>query len=147
VDTPQVHVNSFAKIRVFLKNGSDRTYHLVQPGDGSDAGWRTPTIKWYVDGARQDVDYRNDPSITPLTLGELFDIAPGARVELNSWVGGVYLREVGNHDVALQYQNDPGLTWLGTTGSDHHDPEAMKKVRASDKVDLMSCRQMVSVVQ
>ena len=145
VDTPQIHANSFAKVRVFLQNNSNRTYHLVQPGDGSDVGWRTPSITWYVDGNQQDVDFRDNPVINPLAPGELFDIAPGARVQLNSWVGGVELRDPGSHDVMLRYRNDPAMTWLGTTGDTPHDPRAMAKVRVSDAVNLMSCPQKISV--
>src|SRR4051812_13120804 len=33
-----------------IVNRGKQTVTLVQPGDGSDCGWRTPIIEWVVDG-------------------------------------------------------------------------------------------------
>src|SRR4051794_26625538 len=35
---------------VGVVNRGKSTVTLVQPGDGSDAGWRTPIIEWVIDG-------------------------------------------------------------------------------------------------
>jgi hypothetical protein len=35
---------------VVVVNGGRQPVTLVQPGDGSDCGWRTPIIEWLIDG-------------------------------------------------------------------------------------------------
>src|ERR1051326_5766625 len=36
------------QIAATVINHSDRSITLVEPGDGSEGGWRTPTLRWIV---------------------------------------------------------------------------------------------------
>src|SRR4051812_31811566 len=42
------------KWEVTVVNRGKEAVKLVQPGDGSESGWRTPIIEWVVDGEVPD---------------------------------------------------------------------------------------------
>jgi hypothetical protein len=55
--TPKLKRGQDVRCEVTILNRGKHEVLLVQPGDGSDCGWRTPIIEWVVngkvDGARQ----------------------------------------------------------------------------------------------
>jgi hypothetical protein len=65
--------------------GSCRRVVLVEPGDGSEVGWRTPVIRWTVrriaQGRAADVTLEPDPRCGlmngPYAEAEVFTLAPG----------------------------------------------------------------------
>jgi len=131
--TPRVGKGERPALRAEIVNVSRRTLLLVQPGDGSDVGWRTPRIEWLgasFDGGRCG-------NIDPLRAGEVFHLAPGARLELSPWIGAPRLDRVGRHELSLAYTNVPDLEWGGVPlGA--HDPETMELVRRSEPVHVVS---------
>jgi hypothetical protein len=48
--TPQVKSGQDAHCEVTVVNRGKHEVLLVQPGDGSDCGWRTPVLEWVVNG-------------------------------------------------------------------------------------------------
>jgi hypothetical protein len=47
---PKVKNTDKSRWEVSIVNRGKQKVTLVQPGDGSDCGWRTPIIEWVVDG-------------------------------------------------------------------------------------------------
>ncbi len=48
--TPKVKVGQAVRWEVVIANRGKRAVTLVQPGDGSDCGWRTPVVEWLRNG-------------------------------------------------------------------------------------------------
>lgn len=129
-----------------LINLSSTPLVLVEPGDGSEIGWRTPILTWIIEplddvarasAARTESRGRGCGNINPLRASEVFTLAPGARHAFGPWVSSPHPRGPGRWRVALRYQNQPSLEWGGLPLGEH-DAEAMRRVRASSAVDVTS---------
>jgi hypothetical protein len=86
--TPRVKRGEVVRCDVTVVNRGQQDVLLVQPGDGSDCGWRTPIVEWVVngkvDGATQGVIDKKTPNrasgdslatrspLQPACLGEGF---------------------------------------------------------------------------
>lgn len=110
--------NGTTRFRGVLKNGGPRPVTLIQPGDGSEAGWRTPILTWQVKtlsgtpvapsrGARCG-------NMNQLDASEVFPLRPGEQVALDRWLGRPFVPD-GRYVVRLVYENDPNR--LGRDGS------------------------------
>lgn len=115
---------------------------LVHPGDGSEAGWRTPIVTWTyeplddkarVAAAREPQDLRCG-MMNMLTLDEVFTLKPGAKKRLKDWTN-LRLPGDGTWKVTLRYQNEPDHLWKN---SELPDGPAARAVRASTAVDVTS---------
>lgn len=135
-----------AHAELTLTNISSTTLVLVEPGDGSEMGWRTPMLTWSIEpldeAARASVKQpeswgRFCGNINALRSGEVFTLAPGARRTLTTWLGAPHPRGPGRWRVSLRYQNQPTLEWGGVPLGDH-DADTMKRVRASSAADVTS---------
>jgi hypothetical protein len=78
-------------LRVTIRNVGRETLTLVQPGDGSASGLRTPTVTWSVRSARgsevsQHLGRPSDNQINPLESNEVFKLDPNKQRELLNWI-------------------------------------------------------------
>lgn len=110
-----------------LKNEDSKPVVLVEPGDGSESGWRTPVLSWRArriepgrvtevplePGARCGLMNGPDPE------KEVFKLAPGASRRLSGWALVVpRLEPMGLYEVELTYTNDPRIGFRGTIPDD-----------------------------
>jgi hypothetical protein len=131
--TPSVKLGSAPEFEVVLRNDGDAAITLVEPGDGSDCGWRTPIIEWQPNVPTAG----RCGNINPLQLGEVFELKPGESRRLSNWVGSPHLPGPGRHAVSVTYRNVPSLEFTGLVlGA--HDPEAQRRVRASTPAEATS---------
>ena len=100
--------------RVFLVatlvNGGTKAVTLVEPGDGSEMGWRSPLITWKLtgsDGKREPFpDGARCGNMNSLRVEEVFTLKPRGRHVLSDWLHQPYPRP-DRYVVSLVYENDP----------------------------------------
>ena len=138
--TPIVKADETPHLSVSLENHGWRSVTLVQPGDGSLDGWRTPVISWT--GFNPDFPSGRCGNINALKKDEIFTIAPGEKVQLNSgWIQasflgqfpkqiGTFLLQPGTYEVGFNYSNVPKLKWAGIPLG-RHNWFAMRRLRNS----------------
>jgi hypothetical protein len=129
-----IKVGELPDLSVTLVNRGNREVLLVEPGDGSDCGWRTPQIEWsrshWFRGPRCG-------NINALKLEEVFILKPGESRRLCDWVGVPQLTGPGRYRVAVRYTNDPDQSWSGLPLGEH-EGAALQEVRGSAKVSAVS---------
>ena len=142
------------EIEAHITNLGDKPVTLVQPGDGSNCGWRTPLIGWSVRPAG-DMRHPDKPRMTSQarcgninTLGpdEVFTIESGATAKFSSWVMRPNIPGRGKHTVVFYYENRPDLQWKGIPLG-RHDPAAMRKVKSSTPCKLVSNELIVERIE
>ena len=138
--TPIVKADETPHLSVSLENRGWRSVTLVQPGDGSLDGGRTPVISWT--GFNPDFPRGRCGNINALKKDEIFTIAPGEKVQLNSgWIQasflgqfptqlGTFLLQPGTYEVGFNYSKVPKLKWTGIPLG-RHDWFAMRRLRNS----------------
>ncbi len=143
----------WGQFKAVLVNRSKNAVTLVQPGDGSDCGWRTPLIWWSaieVNAPGQHPE-KQPPfkggrcgNVNSLTPSEVFALAPGKSKELTPWVGAPAFPGPGTYRVRFCYQNVPDQKWRGLA---RHDLGAMARAQASFACLLKSNEVTVTVVK
>ena len=98
-----------------LTNRSDRPVLVVQPGDGSSHGWRTPILRWKLfelDGTPIETELVGRCGLMgPIWSGELLELEPGASVRFS--IGSPPHRlKPGRYRAVVEYEHDPSR--LGT---------------------------------
>lgn len=143
----------YQPVKATITNRSKSTVTLVQPGDGSNDGWRTPLVGLSILPAG---DMRH-PAKTPLRSGprcgninalrpkEVVTIEPGESVVLCEWFVRPSFAKAGRYSVVFYYTNRPDLPWKGVPLGEH-DAEAMKRVRGSTPCRLVSRELVVDVL-
>jgi hypothetical protein len=141
-------------VHVVVTNIGDHTVTLVQPGDGSENGWRTPIIAWSVleesSGAKHPVAPTPDAgprmcgNINALRPEEVFDLARGETKELKDWISLEPFKMPGVYRVVFLYANRPLLEWKGIPLGEH-DRTAMGLIRRSTEATLSSNELVFSV--
>jgi hypothetical protein len=129
-----IKVGEFPLLEVSLVNHGSQGVVLVEPGDGSDCGWRTPVVEWSGKPWQQSGRCGN---INPLQAEEVFSLRPGESRQLSGWVGEPYLSGPGRYRVSVRYTNRPDHKWRGIP-LDDHDATAMSEVRRSTPVTAVS---------
>lgn len=126
------------RLRILLINEGESPVSLVLPGDGSAHGWRTPILEWIIhrdDGAEvASLPTARCGNMNPLMLADIFQINPGDFKKIDDLWITTPPREPGRYRLALRYRNDPTLEWR----TPQRDQEALRRVRASTPVDLVS---------
>lgn len=116
-----------------LVNDGSASFSLVEPGDGSDAGFRTPAIKWKVTTPAGDPVPRLDRgrcgNMNAIQAREIFTLAPHARHVLSEWFGSPDVAP-GRYLIVAVYENDPRAPVRGISLG-HHDDTAMERIRSS----------------
>ena len=120
-------------------NGGTHPVTLVEPGDGSESGWRTPVITWKVttpDGKlvpRQE--YSRCGNMNAISDNEIFTLAAGERRVLNEWLGEPAVAP-GHYIVRLVYDNDPSRKERGLSlGETRRDVAARLRKSTPCKVE------------
>ena len=120
-------------------NGGTHPVTLVEPGDGSESGWRTPVITWKVttpDGKlvpRQE--YGRCGNMNAISENEIFTLAAGERRVLNEWLGEPAVAP-GHYIVRLVYDNDPSRKERGLSlGETRRDVAARLRKSTPCKVE------------
>jgi hypothetical protein len=119
---------------VTVVNAGSQEVVLVEPGDGSECGWRTPIIEWSIKSWRP---YGRCGNINPLRADEVFVLQPGESRQLSAWVGVPPLPGPGRYRVAVRYVNQPDHAWLGVPLGEH-DEVALREVQQSSSVVAVS---------
>jgi hypothetical protein len=132
--TQTIKAGQAPRLTVTLVNRDKQSITLVEPGDGSESGWRTPLIEW---SPRPPGKVARCGNINRLRASEVFTLKPGVSRVLSEWIGRPPLPGVGRHKVSLRYVNEPRRKWLGLPLGEH-DPKAMKAVQASTAISLVS---------
>jgi hypothetical protein len=99
-----------AQLRL-INEGPD-TVTVVAPGDGSNLGFRTPTIEWIVTTEDNCVIRKRSigcGTINPLKEEEIVVLEPGGEVAFDEWIGIPKLSKGDVHFIAVRYTNDPGI--------------------------------------
>jgi hypothetical protein len=126
-DKTTIKVGETPSFRAELINQGDKEITIVQPGDGSECGWRTPIVRW---SPPMRTSIGRCGNINALKASEVVTLKPGERVLVSGWLGLPSLGKAGTHKVVLEMENVPGLEWGGLPLG-KHDPAAMEKVRQS----------------
>lgn len=123
-------------LELTLTNRGEESVSLVLPGDGSEAGMRTPFLKytWLQDG--KPVPPRGIGrcgNMNALRAGEVFTLKPGESKVIADWLTAIP-PGVGTYQLKVSYTNKPNAPFLGLTGK--HDEAEMQKLRASTPVSV-----------
>jgi hypothetical protein len=133
-ETQSIKAGQSPHFTVTLVNGGKNEVVLVEAGDGSGCGWRTPLVEW---SPRQRCGGRRCGNINALKPEEVFTLRPAESRELKGWLGEPYLPNPGRYRVALRYSNEPQREWFGVPLGEH-DPKAWALVRRSTPVTVVS---------
>jgi hypothetical protein len=110
-----------------LENVGATKVVLVEPGDGSEAGWRTPVIRWSarrIGPGRATVATTLEPEGRcglmngPNPAAEVFVLAPGRSRRLRMPLVAPRLGPPGVYEVTLTYDNEPRMEFRGTSPAD-----------------------------
>ena len=142
------------QVNVEIVNQGKESVTLVQPGDGSSCGWRTPLISWSVLSAEnmkshpEKVVIHAVPrcgNVNPITESEVVTLQPGEKMTLNGWIGQVHGREPGLYRVVFYYQNDPTIIRKGLPlGKDSE--RALKAIQESTPCLLKSQEVLLEIL-
>ena len=138
---------SSADFHVVIRNSGPATITLVEPGDGSDTGWRTPIVTWQVElvgGEHTPQQAARCGNINALRPEEVFDLESGDERILGPWVPDVRVTQTGKYRLRLKYENDPALEWSGIPLGEH-DPNAMERIQKSTACVTVSNEVLVEV--
>lgn len=128
-----------APLEIWLVNEGSEPVSLVEPGDGSTHGWRTPLVQWLVGRRGEELGppelLPRCGNMNPLQASEVFALQPGERRKLSDWTGGPSFPETGIWSVRLRYRNDPKQPWRDERDL---DPAIVQRVQQSTAVDLVS---------
>jgi len=117
-----------------LVNRGNQEVVLVQPGDGSNCGWRTPLIEW------SHGSWFHAPrcgNINAFKADEVFSLKPGESQQLCDWVQVPRLAHPGRYRLTVRYTNNPDQSWIGSPLG-KHDDAAIQAVHFSTKLSAVS---------
>jgi hypothetical protein len=111
---------------------------LVEPGDGSERGWRTALIEWLAEFQFESGYGSRCGNTNALRADGVFVPKPGETHQLRmEWVQVPPFGGPGQYRVFVRYVNQPGRVWRGVRLG-KHDEAAMEAVRRSYSVSLVS---------
>jgi hypothetical protein len=117
---------------VDVVNNGNKEVTLVQPGDGSQTGHRTPHVRWSNDGQIM----RTCGNMAALKASEIFSLRPGERKRLD-WVAPPSFDRPGKYLISFHYRNDRSIGFRGELmGS--HEPGAIERLQSSTPVSAYS---------
>ena len=140
-----VKVGEELSLKVTITNNDTESVVLVNPGDGSEHGWRTPIIQWSVlkEGNLEKHPTEPIPNNEPrcgnmnsLESDEILRINSGETKDL-SWTYLPSFQESGVYKVVFLYANRPYITWHGESIISHN-PIALWQAKHSTEINLVS---------
>ena len=102
---------------------------LVEPGDGSEFGERTPLIEW----SGNSFSGVMCATISPLKESEVFVLEPGHRRAFPRPLECPPFFSPGRYKISMRYTNIPGHSCRGNP-----EPAALEKVRRSTEISAVS---------
>ncbi len=146
-------LKDYPRFAVTLRNNSAAPLTLVEPGDGSESGWRTPVVSWSVLPAKSVVKHPTHATpghilrcgnMNPLAASEIFTLAPHQSRSLGGWLGVPPLRKPGRYRVKFFYANIPGQPWVD---EGQNDALLIQRVRRSSQCSLASNEIILTIVR
>ncbi len=123
----------YTRFEGMLFNGGKKKVTLVEPGDGSDVGWRTPVITWKATTlagmAAPREEHGRCGNVNAIQEKEVFDLRPGERRAVGEWLGAPDVKP-GRYLVRVVYENDPKHDLTGISLGPSSD-KALAKIRKS----------------
>lgn len=141
-----VKIGEELSLKVLVTNNDTETVVLVNPGDGSEQGWRTPIVQWSVIEAGEKTQHPVEPipdtrprcvNMNRLKSEEIFSLSPGETRELD-WTYLPPYRKNGTYKVAFLYANSPSIEWRGESAINYHNPVALWQAKHSTETNLIS---------
>jgi hypothetical protein len=126
--------------RILITNMGTESITLVDPGDGSEAGFRTPLVSWSVEDNGEPVVQKfllDDNQINHLEPGAVFTLAPAESHQFKHSIPPIVVHGPGQYEVEFHYKNEPKREWTGIPMG-RHDPATMRQIRDSTPCDLTS---------
>ncbi len=117
-----------------LRNDGAADVVLVEPGDGSREGWRTPLIEW--SGIPGWPSTGRCGNINSLKADEVFPLKVGETRRLRGWFSPILFLP-GTYRIAVRYTNSPKMARRGLP-LDEDDPGAREALRDSTPVTTVS---------
>lgn len=148
--TPRISSEDWLEVTGILENEGSTRVVLVEPGDGSEAGWRTPVLQWRARRIQQGraAEVTLEPGARcglmngPAAEEEVFVLAPGHSRDLRMPLVAPRLGAPGLYEVELTYVNDPRMDFRGTSPDD----PAVKPYRNSTACTVTSNTLRIEVV-
>jgi hypothetical protein len=109
------HLGSWPGATLRLVNRGSTPITVVEPGNGSPEGLRTPVLSWLVvNGRGEQVEQRPlvyCGTINPFEPEDLVRLDPGASVTFEEYLGFPTLTGPPPFEVWVRYTNDPRMDW------------------------------------
>jgi len=127
---------------------------LTIPGDGSEAGWRTPVIAWSVLPLHDSTQHPSRPprdeaarcgQVNSIRRSEVFVLNPGQCRVLDDLAGPMF-KEPGQYRIVFYYQNIPDLK-PGGAPFEPHDATALALMQKSTACLLRSNELTITVLE
>jgi hypothetical protein len=157
VDPPKqpFWVGDYPNFTVTISYRGSNSVTLVEPGDGSECGWRTPVCGFSIipENART-AKHPASPSpprgercgnINPFKLSEVFVLQPGQSRRVFASAGMPMFERPGRYRLVFYYQNIPDLKISGSPLGPH-EKGALEGIRASTPCRLVSNEIVINVM-
>ena len=152
--TNPVEVGSSVSTIATLSNVGRVAATIIQPGDGSRWGWRTPFVGWSLiregDDAEHPDAWPGPPAgwrcgnVNGLWRDQIVTLYPGQSVTLSSWCNLGVIDEPGEYRAVMYYWNRPDF---GPTAIHSYHESVLPHIRASTPLELVSNEVVVRVVE
>ena len=150
----QIKRSAIGDYKIQIDNVGPVPVTLVQPGDGSAAGRRTPLTGWSLLAVDSEEKHPPGPpahggarcrNTSPLQPDELFVLKPGETKDLFQPI--VFLRSAmpGRYRVVFYYTNVPDITPAGI-GVSQHERGTLERCRRSTPISLVSNEVQVEII-
>ena len=139
------------RVKVSLNNFTKDTILIVQPGDGSNVGWRTPIIRWSVIDLTEEKPHPDTlpelqrriarcGNMNGLSRKDIVRLQPIHGIKLK-WVNNPKIpRKTGKYSVRFYYQHKPDSEWIMKDYSEH---EGKKIIREKTEEMLLISNELV----
>jgi len=144
--TQVVRIGKRPELHVMLTNHGRGDVVLVEPGDGSRYGLRTPVIAWSDDWWFRTSQWSPIADgrcgwMNIVEASEVFVLKAGESRELPQWAGRPHATAPGRYVVSLSYSNDPSIA------ASTVDEATKDRMRSSTAVSTVSNSVEIIVVE
>jgi len=147
-------VGAYTPFIVTLRNAGRSTVTVIQPGDGSKWGMRTPFVGWSMIPVGE---FREHPGSWPgplqhprcgnmngLWMSDIVTLEPGETETLSSWCHPLPFTAPGEYRAVMYYWNRPDLE---PSRPGWYPDDLVRLIRASAPLELKSNEVLVTVVE
>lgn len=116
--------NEYPEVNVSIYNHSKEEKIIIQPGDGSEVGWRIPTVRWSIIKKENNLmhpdtmpalrkGYERCGNMNSFKKEEVEVLSPKTSVTLNEWTPFPEIpREIGTYSIKFYYKFEPNHRWV-----------------------------------